>query len=131
MVTENRFTIVEWAFEDDEYVSLFTGFCSDKKSYVAISLSKEVTSQDHELGLDGVHIEINDQIRSGYDLIKKGSVSGSQAIVLEFKPNAQKRLRIDDGSITLEFEKLDTTSRENATRKIVEILKSAGIPVEE
>ena len=62
--------------------------------YVAISLSKKVSDQDRELGVDGLHVEVNDQSRSCYNGVQRIELIGCDRMILHLSDVGQRELEI-------------------------------------
>ena len=60
--------------------------------YVMLQLASEFDAQDHDLGMDGVYFEINDQSHGAYKVIHRIEVAGN-SVTLHFSP---KQLGLSD-----------------------------------
>ncbi|MBX3712654.1 MAG: hypothetical protein KF800_11885 [Lysobacter sp.] len=87
---------VRHLFVEDGDVSTI-GFADDETAperYVLIQKQWDCSGQDVQLGLDKVHIEVDDQLRSVYGGIKSVSVSGGR-ILIHLLDKANADLQID------------------------------------
>ncbi|WP_411890100.1 hypothetical protein [Yoonia sp. SDW83-1] len=97
------------AFEEDG--ATYVGFATDSAGaeYVTLSLADGSDPQDKALGLGGLHIEVNDQSNSGYDLVRWIKIEPSavtltvdktvcsdaiDALRIEIPPQAPDRVKV-------------------------------------
>lgn len=82
-------------------VVVFADDSQPDRSYVMLQGGVEETEQDRRLGLTGVHMEIDDQIRGGYDFTRRFSLDGKQ-LRIYVAPQAYKKLRIS-GDVVIDI----------------------------
>lgn len=114
-------------FEEDEFLTMicFADDMNAPSKSVILQNSKEYDEQDRKLGMDKIHIQIEDQSRSLYGGIKQVSKNG-EFISIELEDSAYDALNID-GDIRIEIDE----SQHNANAIVTSLkamVESNSIP---
>ena len=97
-----------YSFDDEDMVMV--GFADDRVNpsrYVILQKSKTCAEQDRQLGLDQIHIEVEDQSRSTYGGIKSINLEDDQ-LIIAITQEARMALNID-GDIEIKVNPSDST----------------------
>lgn len=89
--------------EDDDYM-IMLGFADDElepNKFVILQQSRSYDDQDRELGMDKLHIQVEDQSRSQYGGITAVNVTKNR-VTLSLDKSAQSTLMVD-GDIEISF----------------------------
>ncbi|MGI0120120.1 Imm10 family immunity protein [Zooshikella sp. RANM57] len=113
--------------EDDGY-TVIIGFSNDQfepTKYVIIQQAKEYDDQDKNLGMDNLHIQVEDQSRSIYGGILEIAFENNH-LTLSLDHNAQKQLKVD-GNIKI---KLPEKCKKNSDilLEIIKVARKNSIP---
>lgn len=114
-------------FKDDFYQSIaFSESEVDPLSYMIFSLSSERNEEDAKLGMAGMHLEIDSQLNSSYNGIKKILISG-QNIDIEIFENSMEALGLKQNTIGIRFRDGCSGDIAEAINDIQELARKADI----
>ncbi len=86
----------QFAFSEDDGETMTAGLADRQfapSRYITFQRARNPTQQDVQLGMDGVYIEVNDQIHSSYGVVERVQLSAAKLDVI-LDENAAKTMKL-------------------------------------